>query len=121
MAALSTSFVWFIIFWAIGVSILAMTSGILIIALMASVEEHLRGQSMAAAQWIRRLCGEVWAPLIFGILGDYVGLRFALLFAFCWLLWGVLGWWLAKTMARTHGATLMKSLKVACKKNPREI
>ena len=40
--------------------------------------------------------------------------------AFCWLLWGSLSWWLARTIARTHGAGFWKSLSVAFTSNPRE-
>jgi len=42
VAALTSSFISFIMFWALGVCILAMTAGVLIFAIMASVQEHLR-------------------------------------------------------------------------------
>ena len=42
------------------------------------------------------------------------------MFAFAWLIWGVIFWWIAKTLAQTHGATWKQSMSVACKKKPRE-
>ena len=43
------------------------------------------------------------------------------MFAFGWLLWGIIAWWLARTVARTHGATFKQSLKVAFTRNPRKV
>ena len=72
------------------------------------------------SNFILHLLGDVPSPYLIGVFVQYIGYYFAIMFLSCWLVWASLFWWLGMVVAQTHGASVKDSLKVACKKNPRD-
>ena len=74
----TNSFIPFIVCLAISEFIVFCSMGPLNIAILSSVEKHLRGQVVAINIFIIHLFGDFPSPIITGILNDYIGMYWSM-------------------------------------------
>jgi len=76
------------------------------------VKDEMRGHSMAVANLMIHVLGDLWSPYVFGAISDKTSQKYALFFICCWLMWTVLTWLLAFIFVRRSIKLIVTPLDV---------